>query len=234
MAQEQCRIRCAADHCLGAGQQESPAARCRYRPTAASVPRSAAVSPSIAASASRGAATSRVRGALASSVQRSPRAVTGTIPARISRLTESPPREAIANDVRCPEASDGRRMASRTMGVKIRTRARLRRVDGQDERRLERLNCSASACIVVSSRLPASLEHRERIAAQSVLSGEHIHEFETGNRSSSLHHRRPGVVACGKHIARPARQSPPREASRNGERGARTRGREMPGHRASI
>ena len=91
---------------------------------------------------------------MADSVHASPCARTGMIPACISSVTASPvPRSARTTcavpSVGCP--ANGISKA----GVKIRTRA-LATDEGSTNVVSDRLNCSASACIVASSRPRAS------------------------------------------------------------------------------
>jgi hypothetical protein len=84
------------------------------------------------------------------------------MPACISSVTASPAsriaRTTCASGVGWPANGIS------NVGVKIHVRGRARR--RQDERRLDRLNCSARACIVVVIDAAGVLEHRERIAGE--------------------------------------------------------------------
>src|SRR6185312_16325207 len=80
--------------------------------------------------------------------------LTGTMPARISRLSESPQRKVSRTTCAVPSVGCPANGISND-GVKMRTRA-VAAVDGRMNVVSERLNCSASDCIVVSSKFEPS------------------------------------------------------------------------------
>ena len=116
-------------------------------------------------------------------------------PARISSVTASPVPASERTTCAVPSVGWPANGIS-NVGVKMRTRA-VATVDGSTNVVSERLNCSASACIVASSSPRRVLEHAQRVAGEHGF-GEHVDEaiVERGHgrsfRSGSAGRRRRG------------------------------------------
>ena len=92
-------------------------------------------------------------------------------PARISSVTLSPAAASARTTCAVPSVGWPANGISK-VGVKMRTCA-VATVDGSTNVVSDRLNCSASACIVASSSPRAVLEHAERVAGERRF-GEHV------------------------------------------------------------